>query len=61
LLPKVTKSGNFYLPENCQNWQFLSSAIVLQLLLASNVENFCLQEIAETSPQSTSAPTINTL
>ena len=31
LLPKVTKSGNFYLR---QNWQFLSSAIVLQLLAA---------------------------
>jgi len=26
LLPKVTKSGSFYLPENYHNWQFLSSA-----------------------------------
>jgi len=34
LLTKVTKCENFYLPENCQNWQLLSSAIVLQLLAA---------------------------
>jgi len=42
LLPKVTKGGNFYLPENYQNWQLLSSAIVLQLLaIASKNERNC--------------------
>ena len=30
-----TKSGNFYLPENCQTWQFHSSAIIVLQLLAA--------------------------
>jgi len=40
LLPKVTKTGNFYLPENCQNWQFLSSVMILQLLATSVAASF---------------------
>jgi len=54
LLPKVTKSGNFYLPDNYQNWQFLSSAMVLQLLAF-------FQKMREIADWSTSPPTINTL